>query len=93
MRDQLTEAEFDALKQELDTAILAIAKAFAEKNDMPLSEVYVHISGGSKCYCACPSGPCQHDWTGLWVDYGNGGSVTCARCNQSAMQHSLRTSE
>lgn len=33
---------------------------------------------------------CEHDWSGLWVEFGDGGgTVTCAICGMSAMGHDV----
>jgi len=98
-RPQLTEAEFAELKRQRDVGLRAVVEAVAKKNGWDLAEVHFHAScGGStaECYCACPDGPCQHDWTGPVQDILNdndepcGSEVTCARCSAGAMSHDLR---
>lgn len=45
------------------------------------------------CYCDCPDGPCEHSWDGEPWESADGGawSVTCSRCGQTSMSHSMRT--
>jgi hypothetical protein len=95
MRDHLTEAEFDELKKCRDKGISEMLTKIAEQEGVNPSEILFTVSGGGNqtCYCNCPSGPCQHVWTGPWQEYCGIGSVTCARCGQSTTEHSFRTSE
>lgn len=43
------------------------------------------------CYCACPDGPCEHDFQG-WREFEGGGETFCQRCGMGSMSHSLHTS-
>jgi hypothetical protein len=76
--------------------VIAAARKQLFGEDVVEGDIGVHVSlggGNDTCYCACPDGPCQHDWTGGWREFedGCGGEVTCARCGMGAMGHSLRT--
>lgn len=44
------------------------------------------------CYCACPTGPCEHDFQG-WRESEDGltGETFCKRCGMGAMGHDMRT--
>lgn len=43
------------------------------------------------CYCACPEGPCEHDWNGKPYEAEGCWSTTCSRCGITSMSHSMRT--
>ena len=102
MRDRrqgLTDEDFAKLARERDEQLEKTISAIAKSRGWDPEKVSVHINrGGSsaQCYCACPDGPCQHDWTGLGQDVLNdndepcGFEVTCARCGMGAMSHDLR---
>jgi hypothetical protein len=90
-RPHLTEAEFDELKRTRDEAVAAIVKSISEHYGWDLSKVLFHCSPHpGTCYCACPNGPCQHEWNGEPVSDEHSWSVTCARCGMSATSHDLR---
>lgn len=87
-----TEAEFDELKRKRDAALAETVDAVCAEWGWDRSQVAVHVSHSSVCYCACPDGPCQHDWSGPNVPIGDGHgfSVTCSRCGASAISHDMR---
>lgn len=93
---KLTEAEFDELKRRRDAMLDTTIRAASRKLFGTDENVSAHINyggGSGDCYCGCPDGPCQHDWSGPWRDLesGHGGERTCSRCGMGAMQHSLHT--
>lgn len=95
-----TEAEFDALKRERDEGIRKLLRDVRKQvwPDAPDDEsLQFHCSDYEAiCYCACPDGPCQHEFSG-WRDIHNddgevcGGEQFCSRCGMGAMSHSMRT--
>lgn len=93
-KPRLTEAEFAELARKRDEAFARFIDSFcAERGwDRSKTSLHVHSGGSTSCYCACPDGPCQHEWTGPWRDFedGHGGEVTCARCGMGSMAHDLR---
>jgi hypothetical protein len=95
-----TEAEFDELKRRRDEEIIKAIRAARKKlwpdapDDAPL-EFHAHDYHAG-CYCACPTGPCQHEFSGfreVLNDDGEvcGGEQFCQRCGMGSMQHSMRT--
>ena len=90
-RQRLTDEQFDDLKRKRDENLQRTIQSLCD--DMGWKNPSVHISGGgstAECYCACPDGPCQHDWSGPWVEFENGGSTSCSRCGMLAMNHDIR---
>ncbi|MGB1560768.1 MAG: hypothetical protein ACPHN2_04640 [Sinimarinibacterium flocculans] len=85
--------DFEALRAARNAAHLEFLKKLAVElgatDDEPLRS---NFDPGA-CYCACPDGPCEHDWSGpMWTsDDGCATSTTCARCGCTSMSHSLRT--
>ncbi len=91
----MTRPDFAALRAARDEAL---AKAAAEMIAMMRGDpatAFVHFSGVSGCYCACPDGPCEHEFAG-WRDLLDdearvtGGETVCRLCDAGAMSHSLR---
>ncbi len=86
--------DFDALRRERDEAIRkVIAEAFKAMGADP-DKGHAHVSfggGSSECYCACPDGPCEHQFSG-WREFddGLGGETFCQRCGMGAMAHDIR---
>ena len=87
-----TDAEFVELKRKRDEAVSAAVKGICEQHGWDMSNVAVHASHTGECYCACPDGPCQHDWTGPDVEFDEGRCVsrTCKRCGTPAIYHDMR---
>lgn len=85
--------DFDALRAERNAAHLEFMKSLAAELGATVDEPLRSNFDPDACYCACPTGPCEHDWSGpIWTsDDGCGMSTTCARCGCTAMSHSLRT--
>lgn len=94
-----TEAEFDELKRKRDEDIMQMVREARKSiwpdapNDAPL--MFHCRDYSAECYCNCPDGPCQHEFTGwrdLHSDDGEvcGGEQFCKRCGMGAMNHSIR---
>jgi hypothetical protein len=83
--------DFEALKRQRDTNLRQVVEAIAENNGWPVEEIMVHMHGGNGCYCACPDGPCEHEFQG-WREFedGNGGERVCKLCGLGAMMHDIR---
>lgn len=89
--------DFAALRAERDAAIREIVRAaHIELGGDPAEAPTFHSHEyGAACYCACPDGPCEHEFQGsrnLLDDQGNicGAEQVCARCGMGAMSHDLR---
>jgi len=85
--------DFDALRAERNLKISQHIEAFAKKAGCDPSQVH-HSFDFDACFCACPKGPCEHDFQG-WSSFINngGGETVCKRCGMGAMSHSIRTAE
>jgi hypothetical protein len=85
--------DFEKLRAKRNAAVQEVVKSFAKAHGWDTSQVQSTFDPAA-CYCACPEGPCEHDWQG-WRDFedGSGGETVCARCGMGAMSHSLRTAE
>lgn len=84
--------DFERLRAERDAALMQMAREFAEKYGVGLSDVRVAVHSLG-CYCACGTGgPCEHKWDGGWTEFddGHGGTATCSLCGCSAFSHDLR---
>lgn len=81
--------DFDALRAKRDRALANLVEAA-----FPGATIaHVNWGGGTPtCYCACPEGPCEHDFGG-WREFddGLGGEAFCQRCGMGAMAHDERT--
>lgn len=91
-RQGLSDADFDELKRKRDESIRSVVDAFCEKHGWDRNKATVPSHDlGATCYCACPDGPCQHEFEG-WREFddGHGGEKVCKRCGLGAMSHDLR---
>lgn len=81
--------DFEALRAKRNDAIEAVTQAACDKQGWDRSKVYTSFHPDA-CYCACPDGPCEHDFQG-WREFedGCGGETVCARCGMGAMSHSM----
>ena len=86
--------DFEALRAKRNEAVMAEVRKFADMQGVDLSEVMTSFNPNA-CYCACPEGPCEHDWKGWrWFDFDtSGGEAICTRCGEGAMSHAMRTGE
>jgi hypothetical protein len=84
--------DFEELRARRNASVQAQMQKLADEYGVPLQSLRSNFNPHA-CYCACPEGPCEHNWTGPeWVsEDGCACSVTCARCASTAMSHSLRT--
>ena len=81
--------DFAELRRKRDEAIAATLQSICEKWGVdPTAVTHCH---GKGCYCACPDGPCEHEWGG-WEEFdgGLGGQQVCKLCGMGAMSHSMR---
>lgn len=88
--------DFDKLRKERDESVNKAIDEICAKQGWDRSNVGVHVSP-SGCYCACPTGPCEHEFGG-WreVNYEEGGGYGeqfCQKCGMGSMNHSMRTCE
>jgi hypothetical protein len=84
--------DFDELRRKRDEALNALFDAVCKEQGWDRSQVSAHISPDPRgCYCACPDGPCEHEFSG-WRDFedGNGGEAICKKCGMGAMSHDMR---
>ena len=83
--------DFEKLRAERNASAQKIISEFTWAHGYKPSEVQSSFNPND-CYCACPDGPCEHDWKGCrdFLD-GSGGEASCLRCGMGAMSHSLRT--
>lgn len=90
MKPRLTDAEFEELKRKRNEATREMVKKLCEEQGWDPTKTSFHASHSDGCYCACPDGPCQHQWDG--PDYIEEGmvSVTCSRCGAPAIYHDMR---
>lgn len=89
--------DFDALRNERNEKVVEMVKSIAKERGWDASGV-LSTHNPDACYCACPDGPCEHDfqgWRPIYDDNDNecGGETVCTRCGCGAMHHSLMTSE
>lgn len=83
--------DFNTLRAERNRKVLASHQKLADEYGIPLQSLRSNFNP-SACYCACPTGPCEHKWDGPDWESSDGGacSVTCSRCGKVAMSHDLR---
>jgi len=90
---RLTDAEFEELTRQRDEAIGAMVRQICEERGADPAQATWTGCGCSGCYCACPDGPCQHQWDGPEYVEEEGGylsSATCSRCGAVAAYHDMR---
>ena len=85
--------DFGALRAKRDDAINEMIDQMAKENGWDRSQIRVQVSPPG-CYCACPDGPCEHEFSG-WREFecdggGGGGEQFCQKCGAGAMGHSMR---
>lgn len=90
MKPRPTDTEFEELKRKRDESVAASVKRFCEEEGWDHTQVKVHTSHSSGCYCACPDGPCQHIWNGLEYQEEGMSSATCSLCGAVAAYHDMR---
>ncbi len=83
--------DFAELKRKRDEAIREMVKATSINMGMDPEKVTLHVSGMHGCYCACPEGPCEHEFKG-WREFedGTGGETFCQKCGLGCMAHDMR---
>lgn len=84
--------DFAELKRKRDEAVRRVVEAFAKEHGLDASSLTVHVSGHGDCYCACPDGPCEHQWDG--ENYISDDrclvSSTCSKCGAICAYHDMR---
>ena len=85
--------DFEALRAARNKAVQDQLEDIAVQQGWDVAHIHHSFDFGA-CYCACPKGPCEHDFQG-WRAFinGGGGETVCKRCGMGAMSHSLRTSD
>lgn len=86
--------DFDELRAKRNYEVLESMKKLADELGIAPERLRSNFNPDA-CYCACgsdPRGPCEHKWDGPdWESIdGYAMSVTCSRCNTTAMSHDLR---
>ena len=91
MTDTTDKPDFEKLRAERNASVQEMIDQFAVIAGWEPNQAQTTFNPNS-CYCACPDGPCEHDWQG-WRDFedGSGGETVCKRCGMGAMSHTLRT--
>jgi hypothetical protein len=85
-----TKPDFEALRAERNAAMEAAIQATCIEHGCDRSKVRTTFNPHA-CYCACPDGPCEHDFQGFRAfEDGRGGEAVCTRCGMGAMSHSIR---
>ena len=85
--------DFAELRAKRNAALHDLYLAVCAKNGWEPSQVS-YTASPSGCYCACPDGPCEHEfsgWRAFECDSGaGGGEQVCAKCGCGAMAHDMR---
>ena len=90
--------DFEALRAGRNAAVQKMIEEIAVKMGATPANPVCSSFDPTACYCACPAGPCEHDFQG-WRDIEDshgcvsGGETVCSRCGMGAMTHSIRTAE
>lgn len=82
--------DFDALRKRRDEAVIEIVRAFAKERGLDPDKLTFSMCPPG-CLCACPDGPCEHEFAG-WRDFedGSGGETVCQKCGMGCMSHDMR---
>jgi hypothetical protein len=92
----VAEPDFAKLRAERDAAIERIAREMHIKlGGDPEAAPTFHSRDYGGCYCACPTGPCEHEFSGSReiLDYKDepcGFEQFCSKCGEGAMSHDMR---
>ena len=89
-RLKIVKPDFEALRAKRDAAWTEMVEKVAM--DWGTTPDKVQTFGRPHgCYCACPDGPCEHEFSG-WREFedGRGGEPVCRLCGMGAMAHDLR---
>jgi hypothetical protein len=81
--------DFVRLRATRNESVRASMQKLADEYDVPIESLQSTFNPDA-CYCACPEGPCEHDWTGPDWESESAVSVTCARCGVRAMSHDMK---
>jgi hypothetical protein len=91
---KLTDEEFAELARQRDEALAKTLEELRQKYwpNAKTEDLHFHVSPPqNQCYCDCPDGPCQHEFSG-WRPFedGRGGEQFCQRCGLGSMAHDIR---
>lgn len=81
--------DFDALRAARNASVQRQCQKIADELGVPLQSLRSTFDPAA-CYCACPEGPCEHNWDGPVWESESMCSVTCSRCGCTAMSHDMR---
>lgn len=85
-----TQPDFERLREKRNAKVRQSIDDLCAKHGWDKDKV-VSTFNPDACYCACPEGPCEHDWKGLReFDDGLGNEAVCTRCGTGAMAHDMR---
>jgi len=85
------EPDFDALRVQRTEAFEQIVQSVCDELGWDRDKVSVSACGCQGCYCACPEGPCEHEFEGLReFEDGTGCEAVCKHCGLGAMAHDSR---
>jgi len=86
----MADVDFERLRRERNESVEKMLEDICREHGWERSEVRSTFNPDA-CYCACPDGPCEHDFQGWRPFYdGRGGEQVCSRCGMGAMTHSMR---
>lgn len=83
-------SDFAALRAKRDASIMDVVRRCTAELGGDPDKVTFHSHDFGGCYCACPDGPCEHQFGG-WREFEGGGEQVCKLCGMGAMSHSLTT--
>ena len=88
----MTRPDFAALRAARDEARRKMLAAICAEHGLDPATAHVHFSASSGCYCACPDGPCEHEFEGSRdiLDSNDdviGAETACRLCGLGAMSH------
>ena len=92
-RIKIVKPDFEALRAKRDAAWTEmVEKAALEWGTTP--DKVQTFGRPHGCYCACPDGPCEHQFAG-WSEYetpegGLVGTTVCKLCGMDAISHDMR---
>jgi len=90
----MTAPDFEALRAKRNAAAREMLREIAEQQGWNFKEIRCNHNDAA-CYCACPTGPCEHRWDGeiYTSDDQSCQSTTCSRCGITSFNHDMRVME
>lgn len=83
------EPDFQVLRALRNTHVREQMEKIAKEHGVPVESLETTFDFNS-CYCACPTGPCEHKWDGPIEQGDLYMTSTCSRCGMSSMSHDMR---